>query len=124
MHSLSIPHMGFINKINEKIAKNEEFQRFLQEIQNNPSENKYFQVLNELVFFKGKFFLPHNSPLKQILLEEFHALLLEVHNEIHITFGCLPENVFWVGMRKDAVEFVKNCVVCQQTKPTNPYCFL
>ncbi|MCH84618.1 hypothetical protein A2U01_0005450, partial [Trifolium medium] len=114
--ALSIPHMEFISKLKEQLIKDQEFQQFLTKVQDQPNDYKNFQVLNDLVFFKGKLFLPSGSPLKQTLLEEFHASLIGGHSGIHRTFGRLQENVFWFGMRKDVEDFVKACVVCQQTK--------
>jgi hypothetical protein len=121
--ALSIPHLEFIDKLKEQLLKDDDFQQFVNKVLEKSDEHQHFQVLNGLLFFKGKLFLPNNSPFKQVLLEEFHASLMGGHNGIHRTFGRLQENVFWFGMRKDVETFVKSCVVCQQTKSSNhaPY---
>jgi hypothetical protein len=121
--ALSIPHMDFIHKLKEQLTKDEEFQQFFKKVVETPEEYKNFEILNGLIFFRGKLFVPNSSPLKQTLLEEFHASLVGGHSGIHRTFGRLQENVFWFGMRKDVEEFVKACAICQQTKPSNhaPY---
>jgi hypothetical protein len=121
--ALSIPHLEFIDKLKEQLLKDDDFQQFVNKVLEKSDEYQHFQVLNGLLFFKGKLFLPNNSPFKQVLLEEFHASLMGGHNGIHRTFGRLQENVFWFGMRKDVETFVKSCVVCQQTKSSNhaPY---
>jgi hypothetical protein len=77
--ALSTPHMEFIDKPREQLMADVEFQKFLSKVQLDPAAYQGFQILNGLLFFKGKFFLPNSSPLKLTLLEEFHMhLLLEV----------------------------------------------
>jgi len=47
------------------------------------------------------------------------------HVGIHRTYGRLSDNFFWKGMKKEVVEFVKGCVICQQIKsPTQLPCGL
>jgi hypothetical protein len=74
-------------------------------------------------FFKGKLFIPSDSSLKTVLLEEFHASMLGGHVGIHKTYGRLRENVFWQGMKKDVIAFVNVCTFFQQVKSSNqsPY---
>jgi hypothetical protein len=121
--ALSIPHMEFIEKLKAQLLEDAAFQELICKVQADSAAYPGYQILNGLLFFKGKLFLPSTSPLKQTLLEEFHASPLGGHSGIHRTFGRLQENVFWFGMRKDVIDFVKACMVCQQTKSTNhsPY---
>jgi hypothetical protein len=121
--ALSISHADFITKLKEQLTQDSEFQQLLTKVQGQPQDYKDFQVMNGLVFFKGKLFLPKTSPLRLTLLEEFHASPVGGHSGIHRTFGRLQENVYWVGMRKDVEEFVKTCAICQQMKAANhtPY---
>jgi hypothetical protein len=121
--ALSIPHAEFIDKLKEQLTVDEEFQQLLKKIKDQPNDYHNFQMLNDFIFFKGKLFIPQNSPLKLTLLEEFHASLLGGHSGIHRTFGRLHANVFWFGIRKDVEGFVKSFVIFQQMKSTNhaPY---
>jgi hypothetical protein len=115
--------MEFITKLKEQLVQDTDFQQLLAKVQQQPDAYPQFQIMNGLLFFKGKLFLPKTSPLKITLLEEFHASLIGGHSGIHRTFGRLQENVFWFGMRKDVEEFVKACAICQQMKSANhaPY---
>ncbi|WJX52068.1 hypothetical protein P8452_38212 [Trifolium repens] len=119
--TITVPHLDFISKFRECLAQDTEFQDLLAKVQQAPHDYKDFTVLNGLLFFKGKLFLPSASPLKHALLEEFHSSTIGGHCGIHRTFGRLQENVFWHGMRQDVEQFVKACAVCQQTKPSNHY---
>ncbi|KAI5383058.1 hypothetical protein KIW84_070453 [Lathyrus oleraceus] len=68
--AISIPHFDFLQKFKEHLAKDGEFQTLVSQVQAQPENHEGFQVLKGLVFYKGRFFIPNNSPLKHILLEE------------------------------------------------------
>jgi hypothetical protein len=120
---ITVPHLDFLTTFKQQLVQDTEFQQFLAKVQSQPDDYTDFASLDGLLFFKGKLFIPPNSPLKHALLEEFHSSTIGGHSGIHRTFGRLQENVYWQGMRSDVAEFVKSCVVCQQTKPSNhsPY---
>jgi hypothetical protein len=87
--TITVPHLDFISKFRECLAQDTEFQDLLAKVQQAPHDYKDFTVLNGLLFFKGKLFLPSASPLKHALLEEFHSSTIGGHCGIHRTFGRL-----------------------------------
>jgi hypothetical protein len=120
---ITVPHFEFLTKFKEYALNDEEFQQLLTQVQQHPDDFPHYETLDGLLFVKGKLFVPAKSPFKQALLEEFHSSPVGGHSGVHRTFGRLQENVFWHGMRKDVADFIKSCLVCQQTKPVNhsPY---
>ena len=50
------------------------------------------------------------------LLKEYHSIPPGVHSGFYRTNRRLAANLFWVGMKKDVQEFVKECDVCQRQK--------
>lgn len=62
--ALSIPNMEFLEKFKEHVAQDVEFRKLVQDLKIKPEEYKDFQLVNELVFFKGKLFVSCNSPWK------------------------------------------------------------
>jgi len=120
---LVVPHFEFLQKFKAQIQQVLEYQSLFSKVQTDPLAYKDFWIFNDMLFFRGKLFIPPNSQLKTLFLEEFHASLLGGHSGIHKTFGRLHESVYWNGMRKDVTAFVNACSVCQQTKPPNhsPY---
>jgi hypothetical protein len=120
---ITVPHFEFLTKFKEHALNNEELQQLLTQVQQHPDDFPHYETLDGLLFVKGKLFVPANSPFKQALLEEFHSSPVGGHSGVHRTFGRLQENVFWHDMRKDVADFIKSCLVCQQTKPVNhsPY---
>jgi hypothetical protein len=88
----------------------------LLRVQQEPDSFPHFQPHQGLLFFKGKLYLPSTSAFKVVLLEEFHASPIGGHSGIEKTYGRLKENIYWEGMKQDVAQFVKTCLVCQQTK--------
>lgn len=84
--------------------------------QQQPQDFPHFKAIRGMIFFKDKLFIPSTSPLKNVILEEFHSSLLGGHGGIQKTYGRLKEKVYWHGMKQDVVDFVNSCSICQQTK--------
>jgi hypothetical protein len=123
MLAISIPQLDFMEKFKEQLNLDNEYQELLVKVQTDPVAYPHYKIIDGLLFFKGKLFIPRTSSFKNVLLEEYHSSTLGGHSGIHKTYGRLSENVFWEGMKQDVVNFVKSCLTCQQTKiPTHlPY---
>jgi len=114
--ALTVPHLDFLSKFKAELQADPAFQALLQKVSQDPTAHTDFQIIDDLLFFKGKLYIPSTSSFKQLLLEEFHASPVGGHSGVHKTYGRLRENVFWDGMQKDVAQFVKVYLICQQTK--------
>lgn len=56
--------------------------------------------------------VPPNSPFIAKLLHEYHNSAIGGHNGEFKTYLLLTEQWFWVGMRKQVTQFVRDCLVC------------
>ncbi|GJT06337.1 peroxidase 64 [Tanacetum coccineum] len=94
----------------------------LREFHNTPSAGhggikKTLVGLSALFFLNGdSICLVEESKLRTLLLREFHDTPSAGHGGIKKTLVGLSALFFWKGMRKSVEEFIKKCVVCQQTK--------
>jgi hypothetical protein len=120
---LTIPHWDFVLQLKDQLKTDPQIVELMNNIAQQPADYSDFQIRNELLFYKGKLYIPVSSPIKQTLLEEFHYSLLGGHAGIQRTYGHLKENVYWPGMKQDVIDMVKACLVCQQVKSTthSPY---
>jgi hypothetical protein len=55
---LFVPHVDFITKLKEQLVQDTDFQQLLAKVQQQPDAYPQFQIMNGLLFFKGKLFLP------------------------------------------------------------------
>jgi hypothetical protein len=120
---ITIPHWDFIQHLQKTFAEDSELQDLLKKVETSPNSFPGFQIIQGTLYFRGKLYIPANSPIKVLLLTEFHSSPIGGHSVVHKTYGCLKENVYWDNMKLDVVNFVKSCATCQQTKHPNhsPY---
>lgn len=123
LRAITVPHWDFLQKLLGAFKEDPTLEDLLLKVQQHLQTYPHFQVFHGLLFFKGKLFVPSNSSLKNVMLEEFHSSPLGGHSGISKTYGRLKENVYWEGMKNDVVDFVKACHTCQQIKNTThlPY---
>jgi len=92
-----------LNLIREKLLSGQE------------SEKGYSLVVGTL-HKDGRIMIPTNSPFIPKLLERFHTSPIGGHEGVLKTLKRLASEVYWKGMRRDVVEFLRGCQVCQQNK--------
>ncbi|GJV60973.1 ATP-dependent DNA helicase PIF1-like protein [Tanacetum coccineum] len=69
-----------------------------------------------LLLFRQRYFLGVESKLKEGLLAEFHSTPSAGHEGVKKMLVGLATLFYWKGMRRSIEEFIKKCLVCQQTK--------
>nr|GFA88602.1 Ty3/gypsy retrotransposon protein [Tanacetum cinerariifolium] len=75
-----------------------------------------FQREQGLLLFRGRYFIGAQSMLKEVLLSEFHDTPSASHGGSKKMLVGLATLSYWKGMRRLVVDFIKRCLVCQQTK--------
>lgn len=78
-----------------------------------------FSVHNDILYYKGRLFIPVETDFRELLLSEFHNSPMGGHFGVKATLSHLAASFAWPQMAKDVKLFVKNCTTCQQNKPFN-----
>jgi len=63
-------------------------------------KNIYLKFVKGILLYHDKIYINFQSPFKQVHLEEFHAIPMVGHAEIHRSYGRLSDHFFWKGMKK------------------------
>ncbi|GJV22146.1 transposase, Ptta/En/Spm, transposase, Tnp1/En/Spm-like protein [Tanacetum coccineum] len=71
---------------------------------------------NGLLIFHDRYYLGAESKLKTPLLHEFHNTSSADHGGSKKMLVGLSALFYWKGMRKSVEDFIKHCLICQQTK--------
>ena len=78
---------------------------------------KGFSVLEDGTLMMGhKLCVPDVGELKKEIMEEAHSSAYAMHPRSTKMYHTLREHYWWRGMKKDVVEFVYRCLICQQVK--------
>jgi len=60
--------------------------------------------------------VPNNAELRQIIMKEAHESPFAMHPGGTKMYKGLKEHYWWMGMKRDVVDFVSKCLICQQVK--------
>ena len=78
---------------------------------------KGFSVLADGTLMIGhRLCVPDVGELKKEIMEEAHSSAYAMHMGSTKMYHTLREHYWWRGMKKDVVEFVSRCLICQQVK--------
>ena len=100
----------------KELLVDEYFGPLIQEVQNLSSQKhlEEYSYKDGLLFFQNRLCVPTN--LRPQILKEAHESPLAAHPGYHKMFASLKQNFFWPRMKKDTLEYVKKCLVCQKVK--------
>ena len=66
--------------------------------------------------FRDRICIPTKEELRKLIMEEAHKSSLSIHPGTTKMYQDLKKMFWWSGMKKEVVEFVARCLVCQKTK--------
>ena len=83
----------------------------------NQGKEKDFR-LDEIrvIRFRDRVCVPDVPRLKRKILDECHKSSLSIHPRATKMYQDLKKLFWWPGMKRDVVEFVYACLVCQKSK--------
>ncbi|KAK8625988.1 hypothetical protein V6N13_133643 [Hibiscus sabdariffa] len=71
--------------------------------------------------FKDRIVVPDDSELRRTILTEAHSSPFAMHPGSTKMYRDLKGEYYWVGLKKDVVEFVSKCMVCQRVKAEHQF---
>ncbi|KAA3469980.1 DNA/RNA polymerases superfamily protein [Gossypium australe] len=80
------------------------------------SDSDYQIGSDDCLLFQGRVSIPSDPELIQKILNEAHSGCLSVHPRSTKMYNDLKQLYWWSGMKRDILEFVSRCLVCQQVK--------
>ena len=112
----------------ELIAKSDLLNRLLKAQKN---DEKIAAILNQnrvgketeftmkedgFLYYRDKVYVPNDDELKKSILEEAHSGSFSMHPGSTKMYKDLKTSYWWSGMKRDVLEFVIKCMVCQKAK--------
>lgn len=73
-------------------------------------------MVHDVVRYKGRLVVPHDSDLVVSLLKEYHDSPVGGHSGEYKTYQRLKKEWYWIGMRKRVAKYVRECLTFQQQK--------
>lgn len=91
-------------------------QKIIEEVKKDKNARKGFVYRDGVLFYEDRLVLSASSPWIPQLLKEFHATYQGGHSGFYRTYRRLAANVYWIGMKKRILDYVKECDTCQRQK--------
>uniref|UniRef100_A0A2N9HT66 RNA-directed DNA polymerase n=1 Tax=Fagus sylvatica TaxID=28930 RepID=A0A2N9HT66_FAGSY len=108
--SSPVPH--WVDAIREEQQVRSQLQQLIQRVQSGEAVGPW-KVRDGLLLFKDRIYVDTDSPLKQDIINQFHA---SSHEGFHKTFQRVHSNFYWLKMREDIKTFIRECEICQKHK--------
>ena len=104
-----------IDRVREAQGQDEQIVKIKEQVQQG---NKVDFMISDdgTLLYKVRLCVPSVEVLKREMMEEAHNSAYTMHLESTKLYRTLKKNYWWSGMKKDIVEFVARCLVCQQVK--------
>lgn len=117
--TISVTTTSFLSEIKEALIEDSFAQDIIKSLPSSDVAGTCFSLQQDILYFKGKIYVPLGKDLRQRLLDLFHGSLVGGHSGEHKTYTRLAATFYWPKMRKDTQQHVKDCSICQHTKPEN-----
>ena len=80
-----------------------------------------WSLIDGLITYKGKTYIPTNIELQKEIVTSFHDSLLARHPRFFKILHLIKEHYWWPGMTVFLKKYIDSCAICQQMKPnTHP----
>ncbi|KAK2421547.1 hypothetical protein QL285_032165 [Trifolium repens] len=113
---VSYPTLVDSKKLLDEVRADEDIQKLVREVQQNPEAKSGYCVKNGVLFYHERLVIFPKSPSIPLLLEEFHCTPVGGHSGFLRTYRRLAANLYWVGMQRSVRDFVRACDTCQRQK--------
>ena len=114
--AISLINSTLPDEVQQLILQDEFFGPLISEIlrQGNQKHLADYTFKDGLLFFKKRLCIPDDLRIQ--ILKEAHESPLAAHPGYQKMFMSLKENFFWPQMKKDALKYTKQCLICQKVK--------
>ena len=71
---------------------------------------------DEIIMYKGIIYVPNSHELKNLILGEMNNVPYDGHLGYQKTIAAVKSQYYWLGMKKEIVDFIAICLECQKVK--------
>ena len=112
---LTVPGPTWLAVLKDNYSLNESVQQLIAAVQASTSL-KVFTFQNELLFYKGRFYIGPSCPLKLQFLHHVHNSPLAGHFGFLKSYQRAKSDFYWHGMKSGLKKLIRDCDTCQRIK--------
>ena len=96
--------------------QDEKLVKEVQKIMDGEIGENFSITQDGMLIMRGRACVPDVNDLRKMIMKEAHCSAYAMHPGSTKMYRTIKENYWWSGMKRDIVEFVSRCLVCQQVK--------
>lgn len=112
-----------LNNYDGDIAAQTIIQAIIQEIANGNSTFQHYSYSQGLITMNNKVLVDQAGKVREKMLWELHDSPLGGHSGQEATYKRLSQFFYWPSMRRDVIQYVQECDICQRIKSGNQHPF-
>ncbi|KAL1544617.1 hypothetical protein AAHA92_21443 [Salvia divinorum] len=116
LSALSRPTWPDWSEIQEPFSTDPRLSKIKAALQAGNPAAPHYELIHDVLFYKGRMVVPAHSPWIQRLMAEYHITPTGGHAGAYRTYRRIASNVYWPGMMKHITNFVAACATCQKNK--------
>ncbi|CAM8902824.1 unnamed protein product [Rhodiola kirilowii] len=110
------PTFGILGMLRKFYDQNPNSKSLKEAVLSNPSAYPNHKVHDGIVLINNKIWIPEDSCIQQLILQEYHDSPCGGHSGERRTLARIAANFIWKGMRPMIKQYAKECHVCHQVK--------
>ena len=115
-----IARPNLLNQVLEAQKNDEKIYAIIKQI-GNGKETEYIVNENGVLYYKDRVCVPYDNDLRKVILEEAHSGSFVIYLGSTKMYQDLKMSFWWSGMKRDVLEFVTKCLVCQRIKAEHQF---
>jgi hypothetical protein len=116
LFDLSLPVLYWIEEVCQEWLMHYTTSKLIQHLQEDPNPPTFYTWKDNILRYKDFLVLSPSSKLNPRLLNELHSSTIGGHSGFQKTYDHSHRYFFWPDMKKDILQFVIECEVCQHNK--------
>lgn len=109
----------FTEFIKKAVEQDQNYQQIGEQVLNQTSQ-EYWQGYAVdaagMVSYKKRLYVPNQSNIKSLILDEFHKSPYAGHPGYQKLITALRKEYYWLGMKRNVAEYLTHCSECQKIK--------
>eukprot|EP00253_Pinus_taeda_P005349 PITA_05349 len=110
------PFLEIIKEIADQDTEYQQLKLQIQQSAKKDSQQEYEVDDAGRIYFKKRLYVPNQSRIKNLIMDEFHVSHYAGHPGYQKMITAIRKEYFWPGMKKNIVEYLSQCLECQQIK--------
>jgi hypothetical protein len=120
--TISMYQSYFKDRIIEATKSDLQYKELLTRLQQGILQQKIedYKIENdEILIYMGIIYVPNSQELKNMILREMHDVPYVGHPGYQKTIAAIKIQYYWLGMKKEVVDFISKCLECQKVNVEN-----